>query len=119
MALYAGDALIRPQQPKREHSRRTLGPDADRMLVEAFSGQGVIVSPLDEYIDFNIIGQAFNYQELWQERLDHRPQHAPGGANPAGLARAIDRVTFFYLDSLPGGENLLSSISHVWEQTPE
>lgn len=53
-ALYAGDALIQPHQPDREHYRQTFGPDAGRLLVEAFSGQGVIVSPLDKYIDFNI-----------------------------------------------------------------
>jgi hypothetical protein len=54
VALYVGDALIQPQQPDRVHYRQTFGPDAGRLLVEAFSGQGVIVAPLDKYIDFNI-----------------------------------------------------------------
>jgi hypothetical protein len=54
VALYVGDALIQPGQPDREYYLQTFGPDATRLLIEAYTGQGVIVSPLDKYIDFNI-----------------------------------------------------------------
>jgi hypothetical protein len=51
-------------------------PYGARLIMRHFSQilpRDFDLSPNFEVIKFNIIGQPFNYQELWQERLDHTP----------------------------------------------
>ena len=46
VALYVGDRLIHDDSPHRERILAEHGPDkAHRMLVEAYSGKGVIAAP--------------------------------------------------------------------------
>ena len=54
VAIYVGDALTQTQHPASEHFKQQFGPQASHLIIEAYSGQGVIVSALDKYIDFNI-----------------------------------------------------------------
>ncbi|MGH7960940.1 MAG: YiiX/YebB-like N1pC/P60 family cysteine hydrolase [Candidatus Binatia bacterium] len=53
-ALYIGDELIRRRHPQAEQARALFGDEANYLVVEALVGEGVIVSPLSNYIDFNI-----------------------------------------------------------------
>lgn len=52
-ALYVGSALMR-DPAKRKDVRREFGREARYLIVEALVDQGVVVSPLVKYIDFNI-----------------------------------------------------------------
>ncbi len=54
VAFYIGDALIHSSYPHRTKYLNRYGPMAKHLIVEAFSGQGVVVTPLDHYIDNNI-----------------------------------------------------------------
>ncbi len=54
VALYVGDRLIRPEQSQHAAYRQQFGKHAAHLLIEAFSGDGVIVAPLEKYKDFNI-----------------------------------------------------------------
>jgi hypothetical protein len=53
-AIYIGDELTRRHHPQAGQLRAALGPEADFLLVEALVEEGVIVSPLSKYINFNI-----------------------------------------------------------------
>jgi permuted papain-like amidase YaeF/Yiix C92 family enzyme len=52
-ALYIGSALLR-DPAKRFEVRRRFGPEARYLIVEALIDEGVVVSPLVKYIDFNL-----------------------------------------------------------------
>ncbi|HBZ70529.1 MAG TPA: lipo-like protein [Deltaproteobacteria bacterium] len=52
-ALYIGDELLRRGGEERERALQRFGSDASHLIVEA-QMEGVIVSPLCKYIDFNI-----------------------------------------------------------------
>jgi hypothetical protein len=54
VAMYVGDALAADGFPDCEIYRKRYGRDAAHMLVEAFSGKGVIASPVKTYEHFNI-----------------------------------------------------------------
>lgn len=54
VALYVGDELIQPHQPRRQDYLALYGQQAKHLLVEAYSGQGVTVAPLYQYRDYNI-----------------------------------------------------------------
>lgn len=53
-ALYVGDALAEFGTPAQKRHLNRYGKDARHMLVEAFSGKGVIASPISIYEDYNI-----------------------------------------------------------------
>jgi Permuted papain-like amidase enzyme, YaeF/YiiX, C92 family len=53
-AIYIGDELVAHDHPLRGRLLRRYGREAQHMIIEALVGQGVIVSPLVKYIDFNI-----------------------------------------------------------------
>jgi hypothetical protein len=52
--LYVGSSLIAPNFPGRDSILQKHGDNANHMLVEAFSGKGVIATPLKKYKDHNI-----------------------------------------------------------------
>lgn len=52
-AIYIGSAFMR-DPATRDDVRRRYGPEARYLIVEALLDQGVVVSPLVKYIDFNI-----------------------------------------------------------------
>jgi hypothetical protein len=52
-AMYVGSALLRDAANRKE-VRRRFGREARYLIVEALVDQGVVVSPLVKYIDFNI-----------------------------------------------------------------
>jgi permuted papain-like amidase YaeF/Yiix C92 family enzyme len=52
-AMYVGSALLR-DAAKRKEVRRRFGREARYLIVEALVDQGVVVSPLIKYVDFNI-----------------------------------------------------------------
>ena len=52
-AIYIGSALLRDKQ-KRPEVRRIYGKEARYLIAEALVDQGVIVTPLVKYIDYNI-----------------------------------------------------------------
>jgi hypothetical protein len=54
VALYVGDRLIRPEHPDHAAYRKRFRAQGQHLVVEAFSGDGVIVAPLAKYRDFNI-----------------------------------------------------------------
>ncbi len=54
VAMYVGDELVQPHQPDANVYKTRFGSQARHLLVEAYSGQGVVVTPLDSYRDFNI-----------------------------------------------------------------
>lgn len=54
VAMYVGDALIQPDHPKRRDYLSLYGHQAQHLLVEAYSDQGVTVAPLYRYRDYNI-----------------------------------------------------------------
>ena len=53
-ASYVGNALIRSDRIDRDVYLKKYGDGADYMLIEAFSGEGVVASPLKKYKDHNI-----------------------------------------------------------------
>lgn len=53
-ALYIGDALLRKDAETRARAQRRFGREAKYLLVEALVSEGVVVSPLMKYIDFNV-----------------------------------------------------------------
>lgn len=53
-AIFIGNALIRPDRHDRDANLKRHAEDANYMLIEAFSGEGVIASPLIKYKDYNI-----------------------------------------------------------------
>lgn len=52
-AMYVGSALMR-DPANRKDVRRRFGREARYLIVEALVDQGVVVSPLVKYVDFNI-----------------------------------------------------------------
>lgn len=52
-AMYVGSALLR-DPANRPEVRRRFGREARYLIVEALVDQGVVISPLVKYIDFNI-----------------------------------------------------------------
>lgn len=54
VAIYIGDELIKKGQPFRDKYLKLFGKDAEHLVIEAFPGKGVIASPLQQYIDYNI-----------------------------------------------------------------
>jgi hypothetical protein len=54
VALYVGDQLVQPQRPNRQNYLSLYGHQAKHLMVEAYAGQGVIVTPLYAYRDYNI-----------------------------------------------------------------
>jgi hypothetical protein len=53
-ALFIGDALLRRESPVRADAQRRFGRESRYLIVEALVAEGVIVSPLVKYIDYNI-----------------------------------------------------------------
>ena len=53
-AMYVGDELIKPNFPFREKYLRFFGDDARHLIIEAFTGKGVVAAPLRKYRDYNI-----------------------------------------------------------------
>jgi hypothetical protein len=53
-ALYVGSSLTDPNHDNSYSYEKKYGPDANHMLVEAFSEKGVIATPLKKYKDYNI-----------------------------------------------------------------
>ena len=54
VAMYVGDRLAGVPAPSGQTYGRVFGPSVAHLVVEAFSGQGVIAAPLEKYSDFNI-----------------------------------------------------------------
>jgi len=54
VAIYVGNALIDTDDKYDGVYAKQYGEDANHMLVEAFSDEGVIASPLRKYKDYNI-----------------------------------------------------------------
>jgi hypothetical protein len=52
-ALYVGDELVRRPGPVRDRARAEFGDHASHLLVEALP-EGVVASPLNKYVDFNL-----------------------------------------------------------------
>ena len=48
-ALYVGDELLRRGDRLREQTVAAFGASADRLIVEALLGEGVVVAPLEKY----------------------------------------------------------------------
>lgn len=53
-ALFIGDALLRRDAETRTRLQRRFGREARYLVVEALVAEGVVVSPLLKYIQFNI-----------------------------------------------------------------
>jgi len=53
-ALYIGGALLQKDPETRARMQRRFGREAKHLVVEALVAEGVVVSPLMKYIDFNI-----------------------------------------------------------------
>ena len=53
-ALYVGDALLHRDPETKARVQRRFGREARYLIVEALVAEGVVVSPLVKYIDFNI-----------------------------------------------------------------
>lgn len=54
VAIYVGDELIRKNSPYREKYLKLFGEKANHLIIEALTGQGVVVNPLDKYEEYNI-----------------------------------------------------------------
>ncbi len=54
IALYVGDELIRKGSPHRERYLREFGEDAKHLLIEAFTGKGVVAAPVRNYCEHNM-----------------------------------------------------------------
>lgn len=54
VAYYIGDSLLRDGHPLVAEAQAKFGEGASRLLVEAFTGKGVILTPLDKYREYNI-----------------------------------------------------------------
>lgn len=52
--MYVGDELIKRGQPFREKYLNEFGEDARHLIIEAFTGKGVVAVPLRKYHDHNI-----------------------------------------------------------------
>jgi len=54
VTMYVGKALISPDYKQKDFYLKRYAKDANHMLVEAFSGEGVIAAPLIKYKNYNI-----------------------------------------------------------------
>ncbi|MGB5987691.1 MAG: YiiX/YebB-like N1pC/P60 family cysteine hydrolase [Desulfobacterales bacterium] len=73
VAYYVGDALISPEHPVAKATRQRHAEGASRLLVEAFTGRGVITTPLEAYRDYNIrICRPYGIQPEDQRRVTRR-----------------------------------------------
>jgi permuted papain-like amidase YaeF/Yiix C92 family enzyme len=54
VAIYIGDELVRRHHPQLGQLRALFGDEVNFLLLEALVEEGVIVSPLSKYINFNI-----------------------------------------------------------------
>ncbi len=62
--VYIGDELLVREHPLRETVQRRFGREAKHLVIEALVEQGVVVSPLVKYLDFNIrICRPYNLRE--------------------------------------------------------
>ena len=52
--VYIGDEIVRRNHPLRREVEERFGRESRYLVIEALVDQGVIVSPLSKYIDFNI-----------------------------------------------------------------
>lgn len=52
--VYIGDELFVREHPMRDAVQRRYGREAKHLVIEALVEQGVVVSPLIKYLDFNI-----------------------------------------------------------------
>ena len=53
-ALYIGDTLLRRDHDTQVKMQRRFGREARHLIVEALVAEGVVVSPLAKYIEYNI-----------------------------------------------------------------
>lgn len=53
-ALYIGDELVRRHHPFVRQARAAFGEEVNFLLIEALVEEGVVVSPLSKYLDYNI-----------------------------------------------------------------
>ena len=53
VAMYVGDELLRREPEREAELRARFGEEAEHLIVEALM-EGVIVSPVSKYLDFNI-----------------------------------------------------------------
>lgn len=53
-ALYVGDTLLHRDPETKARLQKRFGREARHLIVEALVAEGVVVSPLVKYIDFNI-----------------------------------------------------------------
>jgi hypothetical protein len=62
-ALYIGDELARRRHPQAKQARAMFGDEANHLLIEALMEEGVVVSPLSKYINYNIrVCRPYNLQ---------------------------------------------------------
>ncbi len=54
IAMYVGDELIKDDFPDREKYLSKFGEEAHHLVVEAFTGRGVIAAPLRQYRNHNM-----------------------------------------------------------------
>ena len=73
-AIYVGDELLLRDPTRAEALRQRFGDAAQHLLVEADSGEGVTVSPLDKYARYNI--RICRPQGLRREDVDAVLTHA-------------------------------------------
>ena len=52
--VYIGDELVRRDHPLKADVERRFGREARHLVIEALVNEGVVVSPLVKYLDFNI-----------------------------------------------------------------
>jgi hypothetical protein len=53
-AIYIGDELVRRHHPLVRQAQAAFGEEVNFLLIEALVEEGVVVSPLSKYIDYNI-----------------------------------------------------------------
>ena len=54
ISMYVGDELIKKDSPLREKYLAVYGDAAEHLVIEAFTGLGVVASPLIKYKDYNL-----------------------------------------------------------------
>lgn len=52
--MYVGDELIKKSGASRDKYLNEFGDDANHLVIEAFTGKGVIATPIRKYQDYNI-----------------------------------------------------------------
>jgi hypothetical protein len=83
-ALYVGNRLQNSSAPDGTVYAKKNGSEAEHMVVEAYSGEGVIAAPLAKYVDYNIrICRPYGIEEADLEKV---------------IAAVIDRLGMHYDD---------------------